>query len=129
MLLEAIADKSENDFIELALIKDDNGLLKSDWSALLPVIINEQISRQKRAAIFHNSMARTLIKQAMSIAEFYQYEAIGLSGGVFQNRFLTEKIIALAKVQNIHVHLPEVIPANDGGLSFGQVIEYLGGQK
>ena len=46
---------------------------------------------------------------------------LGLSGGVFQNKLLTEKIIQLAQKENIVVLTHKKIPANDGGLSLGQV--------
>jgi hydrogenase maturation protein HypF len=49
---------------------------------------------------------------------------IGLSGGVFQNRRLTEQACRLLQAAGLDVWLPEHIPVNDAGISFGQVIEY-----
>jgi len=49
---------------------------------------------------------------------------IGLSGGVFQNRVLTEQAVALLENDGFNVILPEAVPVNDAGISFGQVIEY-----
>jgi hydrogenase maturation protein HypF len=44
---------------------------------------------------------------------------------VFQNRLLTELALAGLAGAGFRVHLPEHVPVNDAGVSFGQVIEYL----
>jgi hydrogenase maturation protein HypF len=46
---------------------------------------------------------------------------------VFQNRKLAESAIARLTGQGQRVHLPRDVPANDGGLAFGQLIEVLHG--
>ena len=43
-----------------------------------------------------------------------------LSGGVFQNRLLLERTSALLVVAGLRVLVPERLPANDGGISYGQ---------
>ncbi len=43
-----------------------------------------------------------------------------LSGGVFQNRLLTEGTAARLEAAGLRVLLNERVPANDGGISFGQ---------
>jgi len=48
---------------------------------------------------------------------------LGLTGGVFQNRILSERILAAAPHEGFTVRLPERLPCNDAGLSFGQIIE------
>jgi hydrogenase maturation protein HypF len=52
---------------------------------------------------------------------------VGLSGGVFQNRLLSERLVRELEARGFRVVLGERVPANDGGLSFGQVIEYAAG--
>jgi hydrogenase maturation protein HypF len=42
---------------------------------------------------------------------------------VFQNRLLTETVFDLAQAAGFSVFLPERLPCNDAGLSFGQLIE------
>ena len=51
--------------------------------------------------------------------------SVGLSGGVFQNRLLAEAAIERLESAGFQVHLPQRVPVNDAGLSFGQVIEFL----
>jgi hydrogenase maturation protein HypF len=50
----------------------------------------------------------------------------GLTGGVFQNRLLTELAAAGLERHGFRVLLPDQIPCNDGGLAYGQVAEHLG---
>jgi hydrogenase maturation protein HypF len=68
-------------------------------------------------------MAQSLLDQALKIRERTPFDAVGLSGGVFQNRRLTERVVDLLTARGIDVRLHREVPANDGGLSFGQVIE------
>ena len=50
--------------------------------------------------------------------------SVGLTGGVFQNRRLTEHMAALLKSDGFEILLHERVPPNDGGLSFGQAVEF-----
>ena len=43
-----------------------------------------------------------------------------LSGGVFNNRLLVERTVALLEERGLRVLLPELLPAGDGGISYGQ---------
>jgi Hydrogenase maturation factor len=43
-----------------------------------------------------------------------------LSGGVFQNRLLLERTLALLANAGLRVLVPELLPPNDGGIAYGQ---------
>jgi len=122
MELEALCDKP-GIYIEMALEKSDN-LLITNWDRLLPVMLDSALSVSERASMFHASLAHAMLQQARAIRAEHGVEAISLSGGVFQNRVLTEHALALLSGDGFKVHLPELIPVNDAGISFGQVIEY-----
>ena len=47
-------------------------------------------------------------------------EHVVLSGGVFQNRLLLERTAAALRQRGLRVLIPERLPANDGGISYGQ---------
>jgi hydrogenase maturation protein HypF len=68
-------------------------------------------------------MAQVMLDQALRIGEATRFDAVGLSGGVFQNRRLTERVVEKLTAAGIEVRLHRQVPANDGGLSFGQAIE------
>jgi hydrogenase maturation protein HypF len=109
--------------VPLPLARDDDGVLRSDWAPLLDLLSDQALPPAQRAGIFHETMAQVLIDQALEIRKEQSFDAIGLSGGVFQNRRLTESVLEKAGEQGIEVRLHRDIPANDGGLCFGQVIE------
>ena len=44
-----------------------------------------------------------------------------LSGGVFQNRLLLCRTADLLRDAGLRVLIPELLPANDGGISYGQL--------
>ena len=127
MLFEALAANHENTdefpatVLELSSI---DGVYYADWQALIPMLSDTSRPLTGRAAQFHTSMAHTLLAQAKQLRDDTGVNAIGLSGGVFQNRVLTEKCIALLETAGFDVSLPLLTPVNDGGISFGQIIEY-----
>ena len=123
MLLEA-ACHDPADPVALPLGCNESGLWLSDWAPLLPVLLDSGRPLSERAAVFHASLADTLLLQARQARSQHGVDRIGLSGGVFQNRILAEQAIGLLENDGFQVHLPERIPVNDAGLSFGQVLEY-----
>jgi hydrogenase maturation protein HypF len=111
--------------VTLPLGADGAGLLRADWGPLLPVLCDEQTPAGRRAGAFHESLARSVLEQARAVREIQPFDAVGLSGGVFQNRFLAERVVELLTGAGFDVRLHERVPANDGGLCYGQVIEAL----
>jgi hydrogenase maturation protein HypF len=109
--------------LALPMTRDAEGVWRSDWAPLLPVLADPGLAAGERAGIFHETMARAVLDQALKIRSQSNYDAVGLSGGVFQNRLLTERVVELLGEAGVDVRLHEEVPANDGGLCFGQVIE------
>jgi hydrogenase maturation protein HypF len=111
--------------VELPLQRDATGIWRSDWAPLLPMLADTTLPVAERAASFHLSLAHALVEQAKQLREQTGIHTIGLTGGVFQNRVLAEAAIGLIEAAGFIVHLPQRLPVNDAGLSFGQVIEFL----
>jgi len=109
--------------VPLSLKQDADGLLRSDWAPLLNALTDPDLPPAQRAGIFHETMAQALVDQALEIRKTRDFQAVGLSGGVFQNRRLTERVVAMLTEKDIKIRLHRDIPANDGGLCFGQVVE------
>jgi hydrogenase maturation protein HypF len=72
------------------------------------------------SARFHNGVARATAAASAAVAGANTTEVIVLSGGVFQNRLLLERTAALLAEAGLRVLVPERLPPNDGGISFGQ---------
>ena len=43
-----------------------------------------------------------------------------LAGGVFQNRRLLDRTVRELEARGLRVLVPELLPPNDGGISYGQ---------
>jgi hydrogenase maturation protein HypF len=112
-------------YVSLPLAEDAQGLLRSDWSPLVEMLTDPGRDAAERAGMFHESMAQAVLDQALAVRERTGYAAVGLSGGVFQNRRLTESVKARLEAAGLDVRLHREVPANDGGLCFGQIIEAL----
>ncbi len=100
-------------------------LWQSDWAPLLPMLMEHRLAQAERAAMFHASLAHALLEQALKLREQSGIDNVGFTGGVFQNRLLTEAAKALLEQHDFKVHLPQRVPVNDAGVCLGQVIEYL----
>ncbi len=108
---------------QLPVTEDSEGVWRSDWSPLIPMLVNQELTQAERATIFHHAMADTIVKQAELAREKHNIKDIGLSGGVFQNRVLTELAAQHLQERGFMVHLSAEVPPNDGGLCYGQIVE------
>jgi hydrogenase maturation protein HypF len=125
MRLEATAANTEGEVVSLPLERDLLGLWHTDWAPLLPMLGDEARPVAERASSFHLSLAQALVEQAQQLRAQTGIQSVGLTGGVFQNRVLAEAAISRLEAAGFAVHLPQRVPVNDAGLSFGQVIEFL----
>jgi hydrogenase maturation protein HypF len=124
MLLEALAEQGDGAPVPLPLTGDGSGVWMTDWAPLIPRLLDTTIPGADRAACFHASLAHAILQQAEQARAAHGITRIGLSGGVFQNRLLTEQASRLLQTAGFEVSMPAHIPVNDAGISFGQVIEY-----
>jgi hydrogenase maturation protein HypF len=111
--------------MSLPLTRDALGLWRTDWAPLLPMLADSTRPLAERAARFHLSLAQALVEQARQLHAQTGIRSVGLSGGVFQNRLLAEAAIERLESAGFRTHLPQRLPVNDAGSSFGQVIEFL----
>lgn len=89
---------------------------------LLPVL--EGIARGGDAdAIalgFHRDLAELIVRAAVGIARAEGICDVVLSGGVFMNRLLLERVRRGLVRAGLRVHTPRSIPFNDGCIAYGQ---------
>ncbi|MGA8864567.1 MAG: carbamoyltransferase HypF [Gallionella sp.] len=127
MLLEAAAtdggEPDESAAIVLPLHESNNGLLVADWTPLFHALRREEVPVAQRAMQFHLSLAQSIVAQAQYINARTPFDAVGLTGGVFQNKLLAELALQQLAVAGFDAHLPQRAPCNDGGLALGQLIE------
>jgi hydrogenase maturation protein HypF len=122
MWLEAAASGAA-EAISLPLVRDTHDVWRSDWQPLLPMLLDEALPVAERAAIFHASLVDALVDQAVRVREETRVVRVGLTGGCFQNRILTEGAAARLEAAGFEVMLHAQVPCNDAGVSYGQVVE------
>ena len=126
MALEFAADEHENG--EYPFIVSEKEILIINWQPMIENIIteiNNNISTSIISARFHNTLAKIILL----VANKLKFKKVILSGGCFQNAYLTEKTIRLLEANDFEVYWHQRIPPNDGGISVGQIAAYLSSKK
>jgi hydrogenase maturation protein HypF len=123
MQLETLSTHARHP-VYLPLGRGENNILQSDWEPLLDVIANQDRDPAERAEIFHASLAQLIVQQARRVRQQHDVDQVGLCGGVFQNRVLTEQAIDALQRRGFMVYLPEKLPVNDAALCYGQAAHF-----
>ncbi|MGH2914535.1 MAG: carbamoyltransferase HypF, partial [Solirubrobacteraceae bacterium] len=74
------------------------------------------------ATRFHAGLAAAVVEACAQAAARHRTDLAVLSGGVFQNRRLLEAVGAGLMARGLRVLTPSLLPANDGGISYGQAV-------
>ena len=80
------------------------------------------VSAKIIASKFQNTIVGLTVNICDKIRENSGINGVALSGGVFQNSFLMEKICRNLKHNNFEVYTHKDLPSNDGGVAIGQII-------
>ena len=91
------------------------------WSALLgDLVLKTPVPTL--AARFHKGLATVIVKMIDQIAQAPEHPLrhVALSGGVFQNRVLLERVSEQLRAAGYTVLMHRRVPCNDGGLALGQ---------
>jgi len=122
--LEALAETSADSRTlpwEVTLTAD--GLLQVDFSALFPALLHglvQGVPTPDLARRFHATVARASVTACRQIAEDSGLERVVLSGGVFQNRLLSDLVYTGLVEQGLQVFTHRLTPPNDGCIALGQ---------
>ena len=122
MCLESLC-RERGEQLKLPLNKSQDGICRTDWEPLLSMMTDGRRNAAWRAEAFHSSMALAVLEQARRIRQEARIDQVGLCGGVFQNRILTEQAVTMLEDDGFRVYLSTELPCNDAALSFGQAAE------
>jgi hydrogenase maturation protein HypF len=121
MLLEAVADATALGTYAFAEQPESAGRPgEIDWRPMILELLADlaaDVPRGTMAMRFHRGLAAAVAVTC----RHYGTGPIVLSGGVFQNRVLTELLAAELSELGRPLGLPGLIPPNDGGLAAGQL--------
>ena len=117
MKLQACAEKTSSKF------QIPSFYLTTD--EIIAEILTKRLNGEKigdLARLFHDLLAEMTFKMVLEISEREKIKTVALSGGVFQNSFLSSLLMGKFRRAGLKVLRHELIPANDGGICVGQAI-------
>lgn len=118
MLLEAASDPRGAGSYPISVSESDP--VQLDWRPMIRELLADRRAGVAPAAMamrFHRGLAGAVAESCRR----FPAVAVALSGGVFQNRLLTELVVEQLADHRQPVGLPGAIPPNDGGLAAGQL--------
>ena len=74
------------------------------------------------AARFHNGVAALIEGTCVTLRERCGLDTVALSGGVFQNLLLADRVVSALAGRGFRVLTHQRVPCNDGGISLGQAV-------
>jgi hydrogenase maturation protein HypF len=122
--LESLAETAEDSRTlpyDVTFIK--NGVHQIDFSTMFPTILQDMETSVSTAALarrFHASVAQASVETCVRIAGDSGLDRVVLSGGVFQNRLLSEMVYTGLINQGLRVFTHRLSPPNDGCIALGQ---------
>jgi hydrogenase maturation protein HypF len=122
--LEQVADPMADGCYPFNLVKDEGGFCLC-YESLISAIVDDLLAGEPVASIsgrFHNTLANVVLSVTRRIWNITGLETVALSGGVFQNRILTEKVVQSLQDDGFTVLTHSRVPPNDGGLALGQAV-------
>lgn len=120
MMLEWFAEtEKKSNIIPYPFDIVEKEILIIDWKPMIIEIL-EDIKNNKKISYIAFRFHITLAEIIERICKIFNGYKISISGGVFQNKLLTELVYKKLKNRKIYMH--SQIPPNDGGISAGQII-------
>jgi hydrogenase maturation protein HypF len=121
MALQFAAEAGHTDEAVELPVDTRDGLKILDWRPLFERLLAGRRAGEPAAdlaLLFHRSLAAAMA----ALAAGYAQATVALGGGCFQNRLLLELSVRALQAQGKRVYWPQQVPANDGGLAFGQAV-------
>lgn len=118
--------------IELEAIADAGAIKSYEFDIDGDIIKCEKVIRQavddlldgrsaaEVSASFHLGVVGLIVDVALRTRDERNLDRVALSGGVFQNMFLLERVCSRLESSGFEVLTHSRVPASDGGISFGQ---------
>ncbi len=96
-------------------------MMIADWGPIILALLEDVSNNVPIGLIskrFHNALVEIIVAVARRIGE----KRIVLTGGCFQNRYLTERAVQRIESEGFKPYWHQRVPPNDGGISLGQAV-------
>jgi len=122
MELELLAEQGSAEPLAYALERRD-GLIIYDPRPTIRAILEGSAAGAPTATLaarFQETIAAVSREFVAEVARTTGIRTVVLSGGVFQNQWLAATLVRRLTTDGFEVHTNRLVPANDGGISYGQ---------
>ncbi len=102
-------------------ISDFKSQMQVVWKPMLDELLDDlrrPLAAAEMSAKFHNALVEAIVAVAGRVGE----PRVVLTGGCFQNRYLTERAVQRLQEGDFRPYWHQRIPPNDGGIALGQVV-------
>jgi len=102
-------------------LRESDGVIVIDWARMVETIVEDAARGVPVATVslrFHNTLAAIVCAVAQRIG----IERVALTGGCFQNAYLTERCVDRLNAAGHRPYWHQRVPPNDGGVSLGQLV-------
>lgn len=137
--LEAAIDMSDTSYIfddryTIGVVKNsatehstakDTSVLVLDTAKVVHAILEDMDSNVSQSTIarrFHDAICNCVLTISRFANSLYGISKVVLSGGVWMNRYLTQRCVSVLQASGFDVVLNKELPANDGCISYGQAV-------
>ncbi len=120
--LELLAEEGSVRPLPFEIVRQE-GLLVYDPRPTLRALLEGRAAGtpvETLAARFQETLAAVTRQLCLDIRTQTGLRAVALSGGVFQNQWLATTLVRRLTGDGFEVHTNQRVPANDGGISYGQ---------
>ena len=121
--LEEAADPSRRDHYGFDVKRGDLYFIVRT-EKLLKGVVRDLLKKKDSSIIsgkFHSTMAHIISDVSIKIRKASKIKKVVLTGGVFQNRYLTEKAFDMLQQNGFKVYVHSSVPTNDAGIPIGQI--------
>jgi len=95
------------------------------WDMLITEVVDDVLSGKNAGYIsakFHSGLAKIVTEVCLDVSKQSGLSDVVLSGGVFMNMYLLERVVRGLRTEGLNVFTHNSIPTNDGGISVGQLL-------
>ncbi|HBG04749.1 MAG: carbamoyltransferase HypF [Geobacteraceae bacterium GWC2_58_44] len=123
--LEGVAQRGESPWNYPFGIAAEEGRLVADFRPMIAALVRDIAAGEAASVMarrFHDAVAAVTAEVCDRIRLESGVERVVLSGGVFQNKMLAERVHDLMTARGFQVFTHRLVPPNDGGLALGQAV-------
>jgi len=93
-----------------------------DWRPMIEEIV-EDVRRGVPAGVISAQFHNALVEIIVAVARHVGQTRVVLTGGCFQNRYLTERSVQRLLETGFRPYWHQRVPPNDGGIALGQIVD------